>query len=389
MNFQKELEKINISNAIKGRPFSNLDGILRNLDPEDLLLTASQYAIRKEGFIVRKDRLIKKLSDYILRGQRIEEILAVTKPGEYDLFLKLLDREYIQDNFLAYGTYGHLFDNGLIYSFHDRGKVFFTVPHEIKEVYRSMDIELFEDILKENQLIYKYILSFTNLYGVFSKELLIAVYNSQNKGNLTLDDFEAVLDMHLSRQQPFYELDEFILDQYFDRDNLDEMEKILEGIEELTYYIPEKKDLLKYADDNYFEITPQLKKLKTFIINKMGINEELAGYLIDDIQMICSMDYSLQDVVYEFESRGIYFKSMEQFNSALPLIEDVYKNARTWSNLGHTYIEIYNITGKKPSNIFNEPVEIMINSKRHIRKVKRNDLCPCGSGKKYKKCCEE
>jgi preprotein translocase subunit SecA len=24
---------------------------------------------------------------------------------------------------------------------------------------------------------------------------------------------------------------------------------------------------------------------------------------------------------------------------------------------------------------------------RHVEKIGRNDLCPCGSGKKYKKCC--
>ena len=27
------------------------------------------------------------------------------------------------------------------------------------------------------------------------------------------------------------------------------------------------------------------------------------------------------------------------------------------------------------------------NKPRHVKKVGRNDPCPCGSGKKYKKCC--
>ena len=386
MDFQEELEKINISNAIESRPASSLMDILRSLEPEDLLLTASQFGVR-EGFIAKKERIIKKLSDYILKRRRIEDALAATRSGEYDLFLKLLDQEYIQDNRLAYGTYGYLFDEGIIYSFYDDGKVFFVIPDEIKEVFRNMDTVLFEKVLKENQLIYKYILSFTNLYGIFNKELLIAVYNSQNKGELTLEGLEVILDMYLSRQQLFYENDEFIVDEYFDDDNLDEMEQILENAEELTYYIPDRKDLLKYADSSYFEMTPQLITLKDFITNNMSINEEFAGYLVDDIQMICSMDYSLQDIVYEFERRKIYFESMDQFNLVVPLIEDVYRSVRTWSNLGHTYEEIYKITGKQAPKLFSEPVEVMINNKAAIQKAGRNDSCPCGSGKKYKMCC--
>lgn len=386
MDFQEELEKINISNAIESRPTSSLMDILRSLEHEDLLLTASQFGVR-EGFIVKKERIIKKLSDYILKRRRIEDALAATRSGEYDLFLKLLDQEYIQDNRLAYGTYGYLFDEGIIYSFYDDGKVFFVIPDEIKEVFRNMDTVLFEKVLKENQLIYKYILSFTNLYGIFNKELLIAVYNSQNKGELMLEGLEVILDMYLSRQQLFYENDEFIVDEYFDDDNLDEMEQILENAEELTYYIPDRKNLLKYADSNYFEMTPQLITLKDFITNNMSTNEEFAGYLVDDIQMICSMDYSLQDIVYEFERRKIYFESMDQFNLVVPLIEDVYRNVRTWSNLGHTYEEILKITGKQAPKLFSEPVEVMINNKTAIQKAGRNDSCPCGSGKKYKMCC--
>ena len=81
---------------------------------------------------------------------------------------------------MAYGTYRYLFDKGIIYSFYDEGKVFFVVPDEIRQVFSNMDIVLFEKELKQNQLIYKYIQSFINLYGIFNKEMLVAVYNSQN-----------------------------------------------------------------------------------------------------------------------------------------------------------------------------------------------------------------
>jgi uncharacterized protein YecA (UPF0149 family) len=48
-----------------------------------------------------------------------------------------------------------------------------------------------------------------------------------------------------------------------------------------------------------------------------------------------------------------------------------YNNTRMWENNGHTPNEI-----RRLSNL-NKPK----------KKIGRNDPCPCGSGKKYKKCC--
>ena len=54
------------------------------------------------------------------------------------------------------------------------------------------------------------------------------------------------------------------------------------------------------------------------------------------------------------------------------ILTELMNNTHTWSNNGYT-------------------PEQMVQMMRHhtVRSVKigRNDPCPCGSGKKYKKCC--
>ena len=386
MDFQKELEKINISYAIETKPESNLIEILRSLDPEDLLLTASQWGI-KDGFIIKKERIIKRLLEFILNRRRIEEILVCTRSGGYDLFLNLIDRDYIQDNTLPYGTYGYLMDKGIIYSFYDKGRIFFNIPDEIKKVFKDIDKIQLDKIIKRYQLVYEYIMAFINLYGVFRKDMLVEIFNSQNDEEISLEEFEMIFNKHLMRQQPFYEYDEYVINHYFDDENLIEMEILLEKTTDLPYYIPDSKNILKYADGSYLETTPQMKALKDFIIDNMRVNEELAGYLVDDIEVVCSLEDTMQDIVYEFERRGIFFESMEQLNSLIPFVEDMYRNVRIWPNGGHTYAEIYKMTGRPAPKMCNEPVEVMINNKAIMQKVGRNDLCPCGSGKKYKKCC--
>lgn len=135
-------------------------------------------------------------------------------------------------------------------------------------------------------------------------------------------------------------------------------------------------------------MTPQLIALKDFIIENMCGKEELVGYLIDDIELKCSMEEPMQDIIYEFERGDIFFKNMEQLKSIIPLIVDVYNNVKTWSNRGHTYVEICKITGKATLKRFHKPVEVLINNRSAILKIGRNEPCICGSGKKFKNCCE-
>jgi hypothetical protein len=55
-------------------------------------------------------------------------------------------------------------------------------------------------------------------------------------------------------------------------------------------------------------------------------------------------------------------------------------NTRIWVNNGHTPLELHEIFSKRDEDIIEFPI-------RKKQKIGRNDPCPCGSGKKYKKCC--
>jgi uncharacterized protein YecA (UPF0149 family) len=59
---------------------------------------------------------------------------------------------------------------------------------------------------------------------------------------------------------------------------------------------------------------------------------------------------------------------------------DLGNNTRIWENNGHTPNEIYE-RYEKPH------LMPLPRGGGKSRKVGRNDPCPCGSGKKYKKCC--
>lgn len=81
-------------------------------------------------------------------------------------------------------------------------------------------------------------------------------------------------------------------------------------------------------------------------------------------------------------SQMVRLKEINDANELARLISELNNNLRLWELKGYTPNEIHNLM-EKPSLV---PLP---KKTAEIRKaaVGRNDLCPCVSGKKYKKCC--
>ena len=73
----------------------------------------------------------------------------------------------------------------------------------------------------------------------------------------------------------------------------------------------------------------------------------------------------------------IYNNPPHKGDQLYSMIDDSYQSLKDWA----WFIEP---PKSKPSLLFGDPVETVF---REDPKTGRNDPCPCGSGKKYKKCC--
>jgi len=103
--------------------------------------------------------------------------------------------------------------------------------------------------------------------------------------------------------------------------------------------------------------------------------------LVEDIQGNCLHDFSPRDIFDLFNVRDVSFKDENQVNEVLGLVMELANNTRIWENNGHTPNEMFE-KYEKP-HLRPLPTERFAGKK----KIGRNDPCPCGSGKKYKKCC--
>lgn len=87
-----------------------------------------------------------------------------------------------------------------------------------------------------------------------------------------------------------------------------------------------------------------------------------------------------------FNHYKISFVNDRQWEEAIELLTDLANNTRIWENNGHTSVEIYGEEALQELSLSH-----LLTGKPAVTKKKqtigRNAPCPCGSGKKYKKCC--
>lgn len=291
---------------------------------------------------------------------------------------------------------------------------------------------------KTEILLRAYFDAFSNLYGIMPLYRAFRIIQKQNPElALTEEDFLAFADK-VDQEEHFYIIAgaediydgvnkptppmkrEIISEYLYAVDNFESYEELREAQEGKPFYIPEREELLRYQDDLYTEETKEVLALGAFLRNKLRIKR--VDDVLDDLRLMARMgDNSPQAVISEverLEGRGC-LGSLEQINEFFQYYFDVCNNTRLDANRGFTPNEMQEkMGGGMPGSIEFGPnisrvlqtgeMDIgelrqgildagiptpwkasMLKDLKRVEQKKpgRNDPCPCGSGKKYKRCC--
>ena len=110
-----------------------------------------------------------------------------------------------------------------------------------------------------------------------------------------------------------------------------------------------------------------------FLCDKMSCSERIAADITSEFSFACQVDASIGKALSLLDTYDLRL-TKDRAKELIPLLVDLSNHTRKWSNCGFTPEEIHQ-------------QKIRSSSVRQGRKIGRNEPCPCGSGKKYKKCC--
>lgn len=150
-----------------------------------------------------------------------------------------------------------------------------------------------------------------------------------------------------------------------------------------------------YAEKENLEGVEEIKGLERYvIINSIDRNWQDHLTEMEDLRRSVGLrSYGQKDPLNEYKSEAYrYFEElMQRIRNAI--CRNLFRSATNLSNFQHMLARLSasaNVSGPSSEGQGSKGVSRSlpkVTIKREEPKVGRNDLCPCGSGKKYKKCC--
>lgn len=293
-----------------------------------------------------------------------------------------------------------------------------------------------------SRLLRKYFNALANLYGTVPLRQAYEIISSQNPRLVTLDEFLAFSEVARHECEDYYllgldelyfdgpdsvdPLDREIIDVFLIEDGLDRYHELLRQHRGKPYFTPKKSVLLAYEDAFYYEPAPQSVSLRRFLSERLKMEDRKADSIMEELVYSCRcLDAGIADVLQRLEQMGVAFKGKDCADEFIKVYQDFHNNTRMQANRGHTpneLLSLYPPEQQVPQTISlgpnirkgiangsirvsdlrqqilsaqlpNEDLRMELLKElaeiqpKKATKIGRNELCPCGSGKKYKKCC--
>lgn len=292
----------------------------------------------------------------------------------------------------------------------------------------------------------KYFNAMANLYGVITLSKAYEIISTQSPKLVNESEFLAFAEIARHECEDYLILgdDEIYTDgkseSLFDREIIDAT-LIDEDIEQYIqtkqsqqgkpFYIPDKKQLLLYDDAFYCDETPETVALRTFLKDRFELTEtQESAIFVEILYGSRYLDAGFTEVMNRLGELGLVFEIDTDLQKFIELHQRFHNTTRMQCNRGHTPDELFRMQPQEkriPKSISLGPnirklvadgtmdadelrrgiltmempseelrfsllkeiadAEKALKESAKPKKVGRNDPCPCGSGKKYKKCC--
>ena len=347
---------------------------------KELEQIAKLYGV-KNASKIKKDDLIKALIEAI--PEKLPEKLPMLDREDLDKFEEICKTPIVLDTEDELEAYYNLMELELVQ--HQKngnnGQITVVAADIVKDAYNSIDKEAILPIIDKNTKLRNYIKGILNLYGSIELKKAAELYQEFYNVDIALTELKSFMkeDMRLGFSTKI--IDNYIVDETIYALDKSNFNAFIEARNKCDYYIPSAAMLEKLADDRYYEESLPIEKLRTNLKHKHNATDETIEEVVVAVNMICKVDNDrtgrvIDLILEEMAELGVEFKSFAQVQDMGKLVTQISRGVRKWINKGFTDQEL-------SPHTFDERT----GQKIKVLDIGRNDPSPCGSGKKYKKCC--
>ncbi len=358
---------------IRHAPCTKLRDILQLKTVAELRSLAGLHGVRRI-YQMRKDGLVTAIFDAMLAQDRMESILFLLGSASWRRLLKIAECGSSESHSSSVNDDTILLELSYLQAFLQDGVVTYVMPDEVRSAVLDLIENGFQARKERSDLIHAYAMSAINLYGVIAKDDLLKIFNMQNRLALNEEELDLVLLRQIAQECGYVLLGTEIASEAFSYNQYRDIPDLLARVGNKPRYIPTKTEFLKYANPDYYEPTAYTQELEQYLRTSCHLDRQRLSELMIELHYAIVLEAPMQRLLDLFAEYGVELSAGE-LHTISKLLVELSNHTRLWSNNGHTPSEL---AGRPP---------VVGRADHKSKKIGRNDPCPCGSGKKYKRCC--
>ena len=352
---------------------------------EDLLSIAGELGLHCKG--MDQEDIASEVAAEVLKPEVMKACFLVADDQEVQAFEAAVQRKCFHVTEDEWDTLQWLNDMGYLVSYSDD---YAEVPAEVAAVYDEINTPEFQTLRSQVNWMRDCFVMVSYLYVSAPAKTVYEMF-SQRKG---FDiGYEKFIELYhtIPEKASVCQLvdDQIILKSALINNIYKDIERRQGG---RKFYIPSVDEVMDYAKNGYPTRSASYQKLGSFLTDEMKVSDAVKDQTLFFIYKECSMEGRMSTIMENLSQKGLQF-SDEQLEKFTKLMMDANNNTRMLEYRGFTPNEISGAvwpfaTGRPHRAMPNSFVPTaMPMQPASTKKIYPNDPCPCGSGKKYKKCC--
>lgn len=357
--------------------------MLSTYEKNDLTDMAKELHLRYSR--LKKEDLAEKIANEILTPSVMRKRLLILEDYEIAAFEAAMKRKCFFPTDQEWEDLDTVIGLDYIAYFGDEC---LEVPGEVIGAYQTMNTPEFRQERKRINWMMECLETFGFLYAVAPAETVWKIYGQREGFAVSYEEFLKIFQRIPEDMNPCTLVGEKLtLTILLEKRLYRKIEKIQRRVD---YYIPSVDEVHDYYQNRYWTGEPVYRKLKNFFGRELKYDMEEAENLCAFIYQELAKGKMLSDVVGVLTRDGMEFISNRQAEKFMSLMADANNHTRMYELRGHMPAELseqrpvfaeYDTKIVPMRDVSGSPAE------PEKKKVYPNDPCPCGSGKKYKKCC--
>ncbi|MFD0715497.1 SEC-C metal-binding domain-containing protein [Paenibacillus sp. GCM10027626] len=324
---------------------------------------------------LNKQQLAEALETHI--PQSFGAMLEKLDEERYKLLRQIVDRGGIMASSNYWG-YGYFVEMGVLVTGSQEGNTVVAMPKEVMEQFQKSNSAELRDKISNNTEVIKLTRGLLYYYGV-----------------LSLEDLEQLLARYIKEPFDFREVLELLVEssiyngviEYDDYGfafcSVEDPAWVLEeqrNRSDLQFYSFMKRQLLEAGEIDYIDRHPVFEAMSNYITDNYPLDREDADGIVEECADSIRNGGTPSDVL-ELLQEQLEIDTLETVQGFMGHLSMLNNLTKQWLLKGYSPNELAYLRNERQGGA-GEVIDMFSR-----KKIGRNDLCPCGSGKKYKKCC--